>query len=180
MRLLLACLFTALVALPAGARPLADTEEKTLSQAVDSYLRATAGGDAEKIVATIPPRVLNVFAGTAGIEAAKVQKALVDQTKGLLKTTKFTDFQSGKGPFDATDSPMADGTTVTWLFVPTEFTTETKGKKTRLKQPLLALEEAGKWYFTRIDGPQQKQLVGFAYPFIDKATLPEASSTTLP
>lgn len=179
MRFLVPALIALLLALPASARPLAEAEQAGLVKAVGGYLRATGNGDAEKIVATIPPRVLNVFAGTAGIEASQVKKTLIEQTKGLLKTTKFTDLKASDGPFDATDTTMADGTVVTWLVVPTEFTSQTNGTKTRNTQPLLALMEADKWYFTRIDGPQQQQLVGFAYPFIVDAKLPAASAVPL-
>lgn len=180
MRFLVSAALAILLALPVQARPLAEGEQADLMKAVGAYLRATGNGNAEKIVSTIPPRVLNVFAGTAGIEASKVQKTLTEQTAELLKATKFSDLSAGEGPFDAKDETMADGTVVTWVVVPTEFTSEANGKKTRNQQPLLALLEDGKWYFTRIDGPQQQQLVGFAYPFIVDAKLPEASATPLP
>ncbi len=179
MRFVVCCLLAISLALPLHARALSDTEQTELMAAVDGYLRATGAGDAEKIVATIPPRILNVFSGSSGIEASQVQKTLTAQTSDLLKTTKFSEFQASKGPFDAQDTALADGVKVTWVVVPTEFTVETGGKKTRNSQPLLALFEEGKWYFTRIDGPQQQQIVAMAYPFIAEANLPAASSIPL-
>lgn len=179
MRFVLSCLLAVSLALPVNARALGDAEQADLLAAVNSYLRATGAENAEKIVATIPPRILNVFSGSSGIEASKLQKTLIAQTAELLKTTKFSQFQASKGPFDAQDATLADGANVTWVVVPTEFTSEAAGKKTRNAQPLLALFEAGKWYFTRIDGPQQQQIVAMAYPFIADAALPAASSTPL-
>ena len=136
-----ATLFLALsLALPLNARALSEEEQAGLTKAVDSYRRVTTAKNAEKIVATIPPRVLNVFAGTATLQ---------------------------------------DGTKVVWAVVPTQFAAEGKAGKSRNSQPLLAILESGKWYFSRIDGPQQQQIVSFAYPFIAGVSLPAATSTPL-
>lgn len=179
MRILVSALFAVFLALPLHARALGDDEQAGLMKSVDRYLRATGAGNAEKIVETIPPRIVNVFAGTSGVEAKEVQKTLISQTEALLKTTSFQDFQASKGPFDATDATLADGTVVTWVVVATEFTSQTNGQKTRNSQPLLALLEDGKWYFTRIDGPQQQQLVALAYPFVAELKMPASSSVPL-
>ena len=94
MRFVVSCLLAISLAQPLHARALGDAEQTELMAAVDSYLRATGAGDAEKIVATIPPRILNVFSGSSGIEASQVQKTLTEQTAELLKTTKFSEFQA--------------------------------------------------------------------------------------
>ncbi len=177
----LAPLFLALtLALPVHARPLSEDEAKGLDLAIASYLRATMAKDAEKVVATIPPRILNVFAGTAGIEAKDVQKTLIAQTRELMKTTQISDFVAAAGPFDGNDAKLADDTPVVWAVVPTQFTATADGKKTMNHQPLFAVLEGGKWFFSRIDGPQQQQIVGFAYPFIATAILPPSSSQPQP
>lgn len=177
----LAPLFLALTfALPLHARPLSEVEAKSLDKAVAGYMRATMSKDAEKVVATIPPRILNVFAGTAGIEAKDVQKTLITQTKELMKTTAITEFVAAPGPYEGNDATLADSTPVVWAVVPTQFVTATNGAKALNHQPLFAVLEADKWYFSRIDGPQQQQIVGFAYPFITTATLPPSSSQPQP
>ncbi|MCX8509786.1 MAG: hypothetical protein ORN49_13080 [Rhodobacteraceae bacterium] len=177
----LASLFLVLsFTLPVQARPLTEAEAKGLDHAVASYLRATMSKDAEKVVATIPPRILNVFAGTAGIEAKDVQKTLTAQTKELMKTTAISDFVAAPAPYEGNDATLADATTVVWAVVPTQFVVEANGAKTLNHQPLFAVLEGDKWYFSRIDGPQQQQIVGFAYPFIATAKLPAASSQPQP
>lgn len=180
MRFLAALVLSLLLAAPLAARPLSEAEGVGLQKAVDSYRRVTVNKNAEKIVATIPPRVLNVFAGTAGIEASKVQETLIAQTAELLKTTEISDFVTAPGPFEGNDATLQDGTEVVWAVVPTQFTAEGKASKTRNSQPLLAILEGGKWYFSRIDGPAQQQIVSFAYPFIAEAKLPAATSAPLP
>ncbi len=174
MRVFALFLLVLSVALPAAARPLTEDEAGGLTRAVDSYRRATMGKNAEKIVATIPPRVVNVVAGSAGIEASKVQKTLIEQTTELMKTSAVSDFVTAPGPYEANDAVLDDGTAVVWVVVPAQFVAEGNGKKTRNSQPLLALQEGGKWYFSRIDGPQQQQIVSFAYPFIAGVKLPAA------
>lgn len=177
MRLFLSLCLTLILALPAAARPLSEADQAALDKAVLDYMRATMAGSAEKVVATIPPRIVNVFAGAAGIEAKKVQKALVDQTAAVMEGTRIRDFVAKPGPYDANDATLADGSAVTWVVVPVQFRAEGGGKATFNDQPLLAILEGGQWYFSRVDGPQQQQVVALAYPFIAEAKLPAASST---
>jgi len=166
----------ALMALPAIARPLSEAEAKGLTRAVDAYQRAVSGADAEKIVATIPPRVVNVFVATAGIEAKKVQETLVGQTRELMKTVKVTDFVVAPGPYEGTDETLADGSKLVWATVPAQFVTDAGGKKALNHQPLFAVLEDGTWYFSRIDGQQAQTLVATAYPFVAKVKFPAPTS----
>jgi hypothetical protein len=179
MRFLSCLLFLIAFALPAAARPLTAEEADLLARAVENYRRVTEAKKAEEIVATIPPRVVNVVAGTAGIEASKITTALVDQTRELLKTSSISEFAIAPGPYEATDSRLADGTDVVWAVVPIQFVAEGDGRKTRNDQPLLAIFEGGTWYFSRIDGPAQQQLVGFSYPFMAEVSQPAAPQTPL-
>lgn len=179
MRFIATLALSALLALPAAARPLAPDEAKELGKSVDIYLRSIGRSEAERVVSAIPPRVLNVFAGKAGIEAGELIPTLAEQMKTLMKTAKFSDFYSDKSSLDAQDATLADGTVVTWVLVPTAFTAETAAGKTRNEQPLLVLKEGKKWYMMRIEGDAQRQLVGFAYPFLNDVEIPASRSTPL-
>lgn len=167
------------LALPAAARPLSEDEAASLASALTGYGRATEAKNAEKLVATIPPRVVNVVAGTAGIEAAKIQETLVEQTKAVLKTSTISNFVTAPGPFEANDAALADGTAVVWVVVPAQFDAKSDGKSSRNNQPLLAIREGESWFFSRIDGPQQQQIVALAYPFMAEAKLPAATQVPL-
>ena len=180
MRLLVAVLFGIALALPAAARPLTPDEEAGLAKSMDIYLRAIGAGNAERIVNGIPPRILNIFAGTSGIEAKNLEKTLTDQTAAMMAGSRFTDIAADRTALDAGDATLADGTGVTWVVVPTAFTAETGGARTRNAQPMLALREDEKWYFVRIDGEQQKQMVTIAYPFLSDVTFPAATVTPAP
>jgi hypothetical protein len=179
-RLVIASAAAILAALPAMSRPLTPEESGKLGASVDRYLSAIGSEDTEGIVNAIPPRILNVFAGTAGIEAKDLKPTLQKQMEAMMKDSSFTDLTSDQSALDATDVTMSDGTPVTWAVVPTAFTADVKGKKTRNSQPLLALSEGGKWYFLRIDSPQARMLASLAYPFLSDAKLPEANSTAIP
>lgn len=180
MRFLAPFVLAALAALPAAARPLTEAEEKGLTKAINGYERATTHADAERIVATIPPRIVNIFAGASGIEADKVKETLVGQTRDLMKGTSISDFAVAPGPYDAADATLADGTALVWVIVPADFTTQENGKSMRNHQPLFAVLEDGEWYFSRVDGPQQQQMVAMAYPFVAKVKLPAATATPAP
>lgn len=179
MRILLAVLVLLSLSLPLTARPLSEAEAAGLTKALEGFFRANTSGDAARIVATLPPRVVNVFAGTAGIEADDVQSALAKQTADLMKTTKVSEFVAAPGPYDAQDATLGDGSSVVWVVIPTQYVTATDKVKSRNSQPLFAVLENNHWYFSRIDGVQQQQLLSFAYPFIATATLPASSVTPL-
>lgn len=167
-------------ALPAMARPLTGEESTRLGSAVDRYLSATASNDAEGLVAAIPPRILNIFSGTAGIEAKDLKPTLQKQLVTTLKDTRISDVTSDQSALDATDVTMGDGTAVTWSVVPTSFTVDVKGKKTLNKESVVALSEDGKWYILRVNSPQAKMLAAIAYPFISGVSLPEPEATPAP
>lgn len=166
----------ALLALPAAARELTADESGALNKAAASYLRAVERGDAEGIVAALPPRVLTVFGAAAGIEEAKLQKTLVEQTAALMKSTSFRDVAASGDVPQAGDAALDDGTQVVWAILKTSFISETAGKATQNWQPLLALNEGGKWYFLRVEGPQSKELASIAYPFLKGIDFPSAAT----
>jgi hypothetical protein len=165
-----------LPAMPTDARDLTSAEASSLDAAAGSYLSAVSQGDAEKIVAALPPRVLTVFGAASGIEAKQLTKTLVEQTAALMKTTKFTGVAASDEVPQAGDARLDDGTDVVWAILKTSFITETDGKSTQNWQPLLALQEAGRWYFLRVEGPQSKQLAAIAYPFLNDINFPSAAT----
>jgi hypothetical protein len=180
MRLLAAVLAAVLslaVVSSAWARPLTEEEAKTLDKALTRYLQAISGRDAEAMIRAIPPRVLNVVAGTAGIESGALVRTLTEQTADLIKDARFRDVTADQSALDANDAQLSDGSPVTWVVVPTSFVVRQNGASTRNDIAVLALFEAGAWYFLRIDGPQQKQIAALAYPFLAEAPIPEPVQT---
>lgn len=172
----LSALTLALVlALPVQARPLTETEAATLSKSVDSYLDAIGKRNAQKIVGALPPRIINAFAGATGLPANELVKTLTEQTAAVMKSTSFTDLAAGKSSLSADEGVLADGSSVTWVLIPTRFTATTDGKATVNEQPLLAVSEDGTWYFLRIDGPERQALAAAAYPFLKDVAMPQAT-----
>lgn len=174
--LVLGLLAPVLMPFAADARDLTATEASSLDKAADAYLRAVGKRDAEKIVAALPPRILTVFGAAAGIEAKQLTKTLVEQTAALMENTRFSSVAASDEAPQAGDARLADGTDVVWAILNTSFVSETEGKATRNWQPLLALNEAGTWYFLRVEGPQSKQLAAIAYPFLNEIDFPSAAS----
>ncbi len=171
----LALTLALVLALPVQARPLSEDEAATLSTSVDAYLTAIGSRNAEKIVAALPPRIINAFAGATGLEANVLVKTLTEQTAAVMKGTQFSDLASGKSNLSAEEGALADGSTVTWVLIPTRFTATADGKATVNEQPLLAVSEDGAWYFLRIDGPERQALAAAAYPFLKDVPMPQAT-----
>lgn len=164
---------------PALARPLDGTEAASLQRTVDGFLGAIERKNVSVIVATIPPRIKSQLAGMMGIEAAKLEETLTDQTRTVMQTAEFSDLSVSLEGVEASDATLEDGTEVIWALLPTQFTMEMSGSKTRLSQSLLALREGNDWYLMRIEGDQQKQMVGLAYPFMKDMTIPAGTVTPL-
>ncbi|MBC7142625.1 MAG: hypothetical protein H5U18_10815 [Rhodobacteraceae bacterium] len=174
-----AVLLAVLMAHPVAARPLDAGEAKALDASLGAYLRAIGRSDAKGIVAALPPRVLNVFAGATGVETRKLEATLVDQTRTLMKGTTVRDVTADQSDLDAGEDALADGTKVTWVLIPTAFVTEADGAVMRNEQPLLAVEDGETWYFLRIDGPERQQLAALAYPFLAGREFPPATVTAV-
>lgn len=174
-----ALLLAMLMAHPAAARPLDAAEAKALDASLGAYLGAIGRSDAKGIVAALPPRVLNVFAGATGVETRKLEATLVDQTEALMKGTTVRDVTADQSTLDAEEDDLADGAKVIWVLIPTAFVTETDGAVMRNEQPLLAVEDGEKWYFLRIDGPERQQLAALAYPFLAGREFPPATITAV-
>ncbi|MCU9849513.1 hypothetical protein OEZ60_16045 [Defluviimonas sp. WL0024] len=179
MRIVLAAALAALAALPAAARPLSPAEAQAMQKSLDTYLRSITAGNAEKIVGALPPRILNVFAGASGLETNKLESTLIEQTKDLMKGTKYRDVTANLDALDAEDAALGDGSEATWVLIPTAFTTIAGGKKTRHEQPLLAVREDDSWHFLRIDGPERQQLAAIAYPFLADKSFPPATTAAV-
>lgn len=174
---LAALLATLLLALPAAARPLAKAEARALDTAITAYLGAIAEGDAEAVVAAMPPRVLAIFAAATGLEEKALRTTLVEQTGALMRGTKVSDLSADQSALDAGDETLADGATVVWVIVPTAFVSEAEGKAARNEQPLLALREGKAWHLLRIDGKERRDIAALAYPFLAGREFPEAKTT---
>lgn len=168
-----------LLGLPATARPLDGAEATALDQALAGYLKAIEAGDAARIVGAIPPRILAIFAAQSGMDMATLEKTLAEQTRGVMAQSVFTELSAETAGADASDEQLADGTAVTWTVVPARFDVETGGSRSRNEQPMLALREGADWYFIRIEGAAQSQMVSLAYPFLADAHFPAATVTPL-
>jgi len=177
--LALGLLLSLSIVAPGLARPMEGAEARKMQTSVDVYLRSIGRGEADRVVAALPPRIKNIFAGSAGIEAGKLDGVLIAQTKALLSAAKFDDFAADYSGVDATDSVLADGSRVTWTVVPTQFSVATDGGKVLNRQPMLVLNEGGQWYMMRIEGAQQQELVSIAYPFLKGVSFPAASSAPM-
>lgn len=168
-------LLALLAAASAEARPLGQREGAALGKALKGYLGAIGRGDADIIVEALPPRVLNVFSGATGIEMKTLKATLSEQTATVLKGTTFREVAADDVALEAEDATLADGSTITWVLIPTSFVSETGGRAQRNEQPLLAISEKGKWHFLRIDGKERSDLAAAAYPFLMDQKIPEAS-----
>ena len=166
-----------LLALPAQARDLTPEETRTLKSAINGFTRAMERGNARKIAGTIPPRVLNMIAGTSGMKVKDLEKAMVEQTAAVMKSATFSDLTIDQQNLDATDATMSDGTEIVWTMVPSTFRMTVGEKTTMNEQTMLALRDGRSWYLIRVAEPAQRQMISLVYPFLADIEFPEPVST---
>lgn len=173
LRPLAAILLLLLWVLPGAARPLTDVEGRRLDRALSTYFGAWERGDAAKIVAKMPPRLLGVFAGATGVEARNLNAMLVEQVRGRLKAVRASDPEADRDGLMVEEATLADGATVLWGLLPVRFVSRSGTEAQLNEQPLLVIREGGTWYFLRIDGPEWRGLAAIAYPFLAGVAMPE-------
>lgn len=177
-RAMLAAILCAIaLASPAAARPLDKSEARALDKAVAAYFAAIGKGDAGRVVAAMPPRLVSIYSRATGLEAGRLHAMLAEQTAALMAGMQFRDFTSDLSALDAAEDELADGSRITWVLVPTAFVSETNGKATRNEQPLLAVLEGRNWYFLRIDGKERRDVAALAYPFLAGRDFPAARTS---
>ncbi len=179
MRILATLFAVLLLALPAQARELTSEESRSLKSAINGFTRAMERGNARKIAATVPPRVLNMIAGTNGLKVRDLEKAMVEQTAAVMKSATFSDLTINQQDLDATDATLSDGTEIVWTLVPSTFRMTVGDNTTQNEQAMLALRDGRSWYLIRVAEPAQRQMISIVYPFLADADFPEPVSTPI-
>jgi hypothetical protein len=146
---------------PAWARALNPQEKADLAKTVTEFDTAMRESRFDKIVETMPPRVLGVMAGRAGVPVAQMRDALIATSKNLMESVKMPAFGMDLAKTEYKELPSG----TPYAVIPTSTIIES-GPSTRIKQNIhtIALLDGGKWYLVRIDDAKQIAILREAYP----------------
>ncbi len=176
LALAVAAAFAAASGAPADARSLDDKEKAALTATVTEFDAAMRKNDYERIVDTVPPKVINSISAKAGLDPAKLRTTMVGLMKTLTEQVKIESF--GMDIAKADYKELKSG--APYALIPTE-TVIAAGDKGRIQQKshTLALLDEGKWYLVRVSDMQQLMIVREVYPEFTGVEFPQGSMEVL-
>jgi hypothetical protein len=136
---------------PVAARDVTDAEKAALAETILSFDAAMRANDMARVMATIPPKVLDAMAEQFSISTEELIAAATQQMQQAMASVLLVSF--GMDLEAATYAELADG--MPYVLIPTETVMEAPGTgKVRAVSDTLGLIEGGTWYLLRIDAAQ--------------------------
>ena len=172
----LAAVALVLAPMPGFARSLEDKEKAALAQTVSDFDEAMRNNNFERIVQTIPPKVLSHIAGKAGVSADEVSKAMVSLMAQMLAETKIESF--GMDLAAAEYKEQSDGVPYALIPTTTVLSAEAVGR-VKSQSHTLGLLDDGKWYLVRVSDAAQVAIVREVYPGFATTDFPAGSMETI-
>lgn len=154
---------TAATAIAGGRAPTA-TELSTLKRDVSAFNRATEQNDAAKVIGALPPRVIPSFSKGSNLSSAQVRDTLVQNARAFGAQADPRGMTADLTDLSLTDVKTRHDGTLSWGLVKLSGTAMSGSKRVAFSTTALALLQEKQWYFARIDGAGQAQLIRQAYP----------------
>jgi hypothetical protein len=160
-------------AIPAAARGLTDTETSSLSAVVESFDAAMRRNDYETVLLTVPPKIMQHIAKSAGTDVDALRLSAVKQMKAALANVKLLSFDLDLSKAENHELPNGEP----YVLIPTETVMDTgeKGKFVAHSQTLAMLDD-GKWYLLRVDESTQVEIMRQVYPDFADVDFPTGST----
>lgn len=171
LRTLLPMLALLVVAMPSqgSARPLAAGEQTSLASTVASFAQAMKEATFDRIVATVPPRILEHIAKKNGIEAEQIKLGMIEVMRKAFASVRFESF--GMDLAAAATKELPDGEP--YVLIPTHMAiAHMSGQRVERKTQTLALMDGGTWYLVRISEAPQVAMLREVYPQFATVELP--------
>jgi hypothetical protein len=147
----LAALLSLSLLAPVAAREVTDAERAALAETISSFDAAMRANDMERIMGTIPPKMLDAMAAQFGVTIEELIAAAAQQMQQAMANVLLVSF--GMNLEAATYAELADG--MPYVLIPTETVMEIPGTgKIRAVSDTLGIIEEGAWYLLRVDASQ--------------------------
>ncbi len=176
MKLLNLAAACALLASPTIARELTSEENSAVQERLDILVAGIEESDGEAIVATLPPRVLELIAEkSSGIDIETLREVMATQITESMQSIEIENVQSD---LDAAD--LSEGEEIEFGYAPFEFDLTQNGSELRINNPILIVHEKSEdaWYALRVD-QAQLPLLREAYPDLAEIEVPESSASPI-
>jgi hypothetical protein len=156
----------------AAARALDDKERASLATTVSEFDAAMRDERFDRVLETVPPRVLASIAEKAGVSAEKMAPMMVEFIKQLTATVKIESFSMDLAHADYRELPAGEP----YALIPTN-TVIDLGAKGRMRERsfTVALIDGGKWYLVRVNDAAQLTIMREVYPEFTGVEIPRGS-----
>lgn len=171
IRILALMLASLLWVAAAPAREMTAAETTSLGETVTAFDAAMRDNNYERVVDTIPPRVMKHIADSGGTDVETLRPMVVQQMTALLSSVKLNSF--GMDLPNAVHKQSAKGEP--YSLIPTHIEVVTDTGTTIVKTHTLALLDEGRWYLLRVDDPGQLQILRQVYPDFAGVEFPASS-----
>lgn len=174
-----AAIAVAAVSLVAGAalaRAPADKEKAELQAAVATFSTAMTQRDYERLVDTVPPRILDALATKSGLDRDKIRSSMVDLFRMLESEAKVEEFTFDVKAIEYKE--LKNGTPYALVPTRTVINFASKGRMAQ-KSNTLALLDDGVWRLVRIDEISQLMLLREVFPEFTSVEFPQGSMEAL-
>lgn len=160
----------------AVARSLEAKETAALTETVDAFNAAMSTQNFERVVQTIPPKVIGSLAVKAKVSSDQIREIVIDLMKSALATIKIESF--GMDIKSAQFKELSTG--APYALIPTT-TLMDAGEKGRFQQKshTLGLLDEGKWYLVRVSEVAQLVILREVYPEFAGVEFPQGSMEVL-
>lgn len=145
---------------PAVARSLTDAERAALAETVADFTGAMRESRFERVIATVPPKIMDHIAKSTGIAKDHIVVAMMDAMKAGFGDVKIEAFSMDMGK--ATFAEAAGGKP--YALIPTRTVIASPGGRLDQASQTLGLLDEGKWYLVRIANEQQVAILRVVYP----------------
>ncbi|MDO8361048.1 MAG: hypothetical protein Q7T08_13590 [Devosia sp.] len=155
----------------AEARELTEAEHAGLAATVDSFNAAMRSSDVERVIATVPPRVMQAMADKFGMPLDQMRAVAIEQTRQTMAGAAIVSF--GMDLPNAAYAETPDGTP--YALIPTETVMQFGADKMRAAADTLALIDEGAWYLLRVSDDAQVEFLKQVYPAFAEVELPRGT-----
>ncbi len=175
MRSIVFALLVVIAVVPARAEQLSGAEQASLDETRTRFVEALRDKKFDVIVDTIPPKVIEQIAATAGATAEQLLAELPKLIEQTMTTVTFGKAEIVTEGLDASKAVL-EGVEYAWGFAPSTFEMTINGQKWRSTGHTLALLEAGKWYLVRTSEAQKVAILRKIYPFFASVEFPQETT----
>ncbi|MEM0989515.1 MAG: hypothetical protein AAGK00_11580 [Pseudomonadota bacterium] len=150
----------AFLAVPLSAQALPPDDRAAINASVHQFLIAYQTGDADQMVAAMPPSYVSAHARRVGLGPGFYRSLVVHFTEAALTDGSIEELEIDPGQLSVHRTP--DG--IEYGLIPTRSITSKHGMRMEMTSQTLALKDQGTWWLIQVNDDNQISVLREVYP----------------